>query len=188
MSLFASCWTKPASSHTRSTMARTLPPEIVVLEPASPADLLSLAHEAAHAAQLILSRGSFMPPLAREACAFLGEIAFVEWMRQHEPDMFPSLFAAWLKHDEAYCGADLEALLQALGDPQTPYEYRMNYPLARAAAVVLFETAGEGAFARALRGGRRGHGPFAARGHLPHERPAADHSGARWRSWPATDA
>lgn len=124
-------------------------PEIVVLEPASPADLLSLAHEAAHAAQLILSRGSFMPPLAREACAFLGEIAFVEWMRQHEPDMFPSLFAAWLKHDEAYCGADLEALLQALGDPQMPYEYRMNYPIARAAAVVLFETAGEGAL-RAL--------------------------------------
>ena len=116
-------------------------PEIVVLEPASPADLLSLAHEAAHAAQLILSQGSFMPPLAREACAFLGEIAFVEWMRQHKPELFPSLFAAWLKHDEAYCGADLEALLQALGDPQTPYEYRMNYPLARAAAVLLFENA-----------------------------------------------
>ena len=35
-------------------------------------DLMCLAHEMAHAAQMILSKGAFMPPVAREACAFFG--------------------------------------------------------------------------------------------------------------------
>ncbi len=37
-----------------------------------------------------------------------------------------------------YLGRDLEALAQALGAPETPYNYRQNYPIARLAAVELF--------------------------------------------------
>jgi len=117
------------------------PPKVVIRDMASVHDLLCLAHEIAHAAQLLLSRGSFMPPVAREVCAFLGEMALVEWARMREPDLFPGLLAAWLQDDAAYCAADLDPLSEALGDPQTPYEYRMNYPIARAAAVLLFENA-----------------------------------------------
>jgi len=117
------------------------PPEIAVRTLESATDLLCLAHESAHAAQILLSRGSFMPPVTREVCAFLGEIGLVEWTRTHAPSLFPALAAAWMRDDSTYCGTDLEALSQALEDLQTPYEYRMNYPLARAAAVTLFESA-----------------------------------------------
>lgn len=139
-------------------------PEIVVRSPRTPADLLCLAHEAAHAAQALLCGGRFMPPLAREACAFLGEIALVEWARANEPALVPGLLAAWAADDAVYCGADLERLAAALGDTDAPYDYRMNYPIARAAAVVLFETAGEGAFRALVAAGEEAMGllPLAA--------------------------
>ncbi len=130
-------------------------PEIVLRACESPEDLLILAHEAAHAAQLILSRGSFMPPMAREVCAFLGEIALIEWARKHNPALFPALFDVWLKHDDAYCGADLVALATALEDLRTPYNYRMNYPVARARAVQLFETARPATLAAIFSAGER---------------------------------
>lgn len=103
-------------------------PEIVVRSPRTPADLLCLAHEAAHAAQALLSGGRFMPPLARAACAFLGEIALVERARANEPALVPALLAAWAADDAVYCGADLERLAAALDDPDAPYDYRMNDP------------------------------------------------------------
>lgn len=139
-------------------------PEIVVRSPRTPADLLCLAHEAAHAAQALLSGGRFMPPLAREACAFLGEIALVEWARANEPALVSGLLAAWAADDAVYCGADLERLAAALDDPDAPYDYRMNYPIARAAAVVLFETAGEGTFRALFAAGEEAMGllPLAA--------------------------
>lgn len=114
------------------------PTEIRMAWRSSTSDLMCLAHELAHAVQLQLSAGSFMPPVARETCAFLGELALIEWARGNDSDLAAKLLRVWQDENQRYFGDDCELLLSALGDPESAYSYRMNYPLARAAAVVLW--------------------------------------------------
>ena len=116
---------------------RGQPPEIRMSWQASASDLICLAHEVAHAVQLQLSAGSFMPPVARETCAFLGELALIDWARKTDTDLAASLLNVWKEENEAYFGEDCDLLRSALADPNASYTYRMNYPLARAAAIVL---------------------------------------------------
>lgn len=116
------------------------PPEIRLSWGNAASDLVCLAHEFAHAVQLALSAGSFMPPVARETCAFLGELALIGWARRNDPDLAASLLQVWRHENERYFGDDLALLRSALADKATRYGYRMNYPLARAAAVLLFRS------------------------------------------------
>jgi len=112
-----------------------------------PNDLICLAHEVAHAVQINLSNHAFMPPMAREVCAFLGELAVIEHAYDLSPDLFGALRDVWHKENEAYLGCDLEALSTALANPSAPYDYRQNYPAARLAAVELFRRGpGTGAY------------------------------------------
>ncbi len=90
-----------------------------------------------------------MPPVARETCAFLGELAVIDHARTQLPDLFGALCDVWRKENEAYLGRDLTALSAAIADPTTPYHYRQNYPVARLAAVELFRR-DPGAWARRL--------------------------------------
>jgi hypothetical protein len=111
-------------------------PEISLFWQGSVADLVCLAHEVAHAFQIQLSGGE-MPPIAREACAFAGELALIKWARDNDPSLADALLQVWQSESQRYLGED-RALVQAgLANPSIPYQYRMNYPLARAAAVEL---------------------------------------------------
>lgn len=116
------------------------PPEIRVAWENSTSDLVCLAHEFVHALQLQLSAGSFMPPVARETCAFLGELSLISWARRTDPDLAAILLHVWRKENERYFGDDVALLRSALAVKNARYNYRMNYPLARAAAVVLFRS------------------------------------------------
>lgn len=114
------------------------PPEIRMSWQGSISDLMCLAHEVAHAVQLQLSAGSFMPPVARETCAFLGELALIDWARRTQTDLAEKLLLVWRKENLRYFRNDCALLHAALEDPESAYNYRMNYPLARAAAVVMW--------------------------------------------------
>lgn len=101
-------------------------------------DVICLAHETAHALHILLSNHEQMPPVAREVCAFLGELIVIAHARQKAPNLYPALCDVWHRENETYLGSDFDALLAALTDPQVPYHYRQNYPIARLAAVELF--------------------------------------------------
>lgn len=113
-------------------------PVIVMDWHGRPDDLICLAHEAAHALQIILSNHMMMPPLARETCAFLGELFLIEDARKHHSSLFGSLQRVWQAENEVYLATDLNSLSDALSNPETPYHYRQNYPIARLAAGELF--------------------------------------------------
>ena len=79
-----------------------------------------------------------MPPVARETCAFLGELALIYWAKQNQTDLAARLLRVWREENQRYFGDDRALLRVALGGPESAYTYRMNYPLARAAAVVMW--------------------------------------------------
>jgi hypothetical protein len=112
---------------------------------ATPEDLICLAHETGHALQIMMGKAEVMPPLAREVCAFLGEMILIEFVRREGSPLFARLRDVWHNENRYYLGRDLDRLSEALDAPETPYDYRLNYPLARLAAVTLF---------------RRGSGPW----------------------------
>ena len=146
------------------------PPMVVMAWQGRVDDLACLAHECAHALQIRLSGHDPMPPLAREACAFLGELLLVDHARRHDRVLFGALLRTWMAENATYLGTDLDALSDALSDPGTAYDYRQNYPVARLAAVQLFKRRAE-----------FGHRSLFARGrgamkHLPIE-PMANRAG-----------
>ena len=108
----------------------------------SPEDVICLAHEVSHALQIILSDHERMPPVAREACAFLGELIMIEYARETDLDLFPALCNVWRRENDAYLGSDIDTMMAALADPRALYHYRLNYPVARLAAVELFNLGG----------------------------------------------
>ena len=132
-----------------------LPPEIRMSWQGSPADLVCLAHEVAHAVQLQLSAGSFMPPVARETCAFLGELVLIDWARKNDTHLAAKLLSVWQEENEACFGEDGDLRRSALADPDGSYTYRMTYPLARAAAIMMHRSGAE-----AQRLFRAGHSRF----------------------------
>lgn len=113
------------------------PPVITMEWTGSADDLICLAHEVAHALQFMMSDHEPMPPVAREVCAFLGELALITYCREHAPSLTGALSEVWHAENERYLGSDLDALSDALNAPEAPYQYRLNYPLARLAAVQL---------------------------------------------------
>jgi hemolysin-activating ACP:hemolysin acyltransferase len=112
-------------------------PVILMRWSGTSADLLCLAHEYGHAVQLVLSAGSPMPPVAREVCAFLGELALIRWSREHAPDLYGPLIEVWRAENARYFDEDLDDLRADLRAPDKGYQYRLNYPLARAMAVQI---------------------------------------------------
>lgn len=106
-----------------------------------PADLICMAHEFGHAAQILSSGHQPTPPAARELCAFLGELLVIDHARSASQDLWLELTRVWREENGIYLGADLERLAAALADPRATYHYRLNYPLARLSAVDLFECA-----------------------------------------------
>lgn len=128
---------------------RGLIPAIAMGWSGSPHDLLCLAHECGHGLQIILSDHALMPPVGRETCAFVAELLLKAYVKDREPDLFHSLCRAWAHDNKLYLESDVKLLRAALEDPETPYHYRMNYPLARLSAEAMF-SAGEDKWADRL--------------------------------------
>jgi hemolysin-activating ACP:hemolysin acyltransferase len=129
-----------SSDHQPHTVDRggATPPEVVLNWDGSPESQICLAHEAGHALQLMLSSGNFMPPVAREVCAFFAELALISWADINDPVLAAGLRHVWNSDNDLYLLDDRDELLAALADPAAQYHYRLNYPLARIAAVRLF--------------------------------------------------
>ncbi|MEM6487450.1 MAG: hypothetical protein AAF677_04140, partial [Pseudomonadota bacterium] len=109
-------------------------------------DLLWLAHEFGHAVQAVAADGCDVPPVARETCAFLAELALLDHAAHRAPALAASLCAAWRRHAGRYYGADRIDLTAALDAAERPaaYDYRWNYPPAHLLARAIHR-AGAGA-------------------------------------------
>ncbi len=114
-----------------------LPPLVVMHWSGNPEDLMCLAHEAAHALQIALSGKNTMPPIARETCAFIGELLLLRFTQKNDPVLYQQLKQVWAEENAVYLLDNLDTLADGLLNPETPYHYYMNYPLARLAAVRL---------------------------------------------------
>jgi hypothetical protein len=97
------------------------------------ADLLTVAHEFGHAVQIV-AIGGFVPPVVRELCAFLAELALLDHLRAESPALHPLALAAWGAATRHYVGREGKALAAALQDPRSVYHYGWNYPIARVLA------------------------------------------------------
>ena len=87
---------------------------------------LALAHEFGHAAHAFALAGRFSPPVVREACAFLSELAFAGNAAPGDP-----LAEALRRSRRRALLTQGRALLDALNGDDPPYAYGWNYPLAR---------------------------------------------------------
>ncbi len=94
-------------------------------------DVLTVAHEFSHALQIVASRRTAMPPMARELCAFVGERLLLTWLRDNQPSLSPFMETAWLADNSSYLGTSLQSLVRALEDGSDVYDYAWNYPVAR---------------------------------------------------------
>lgn len=117
---------------------KNTPPLIVMNWSGKPKGLLILAHEAAHALQYTLSAHEFIPPVARETCAFVGELLLLDHAYVHFPALFNALIVEWHNDNNRYLIADADALGVATENPTLGYHFRMNYPLARMASIEMF--------------------------------------------------
>ncbi|KPD10804.1 hypothetical protein AN476_18830 [Phaeobacter sp. 11ANDIMAR09] len=102
------------------------------------ADLLTMAHEFGHAVQIVASWKSGkgqMPPVAREWCAFISELAILQFNELSSA----SICSAYNADDNTYFGAHKSSLEAALLDGQRQYQYAWNYPLARYFSQTLFQ-------------------------------------------------
>ncbi|MCR4267395.1 hypothetical protein [Nitratireductor sp. ZSWI3] len=125
------------------------------------ADLLAVVHEFAHALQLVASRRSPMPPMAREVCAFLGELFLLRWLSLNRPDLQGIIECAWVADNARYLGPDAANLLEALRAPSARYVYRWNYPIARLIAQALLARDDTALIQNLFRSGAGAHEVFA---------------------------
>ncbi len=105
-------------------------------------DLILMMHEFSHAVQLMLSYANnvndlVMPPVARECCAFIGELALLEFTSVNNPYLHHKLLKVWHANNQVYLGSDLIVLNQHKNTKNDHYNYRWNYPIARKAASIL---------------------------------------------------
>lgn len=117
-------------------------PMVVCNYQAQLADLMVLAHEFGHAAQIIASGERFLPPVPREVCAFLAELAMLAYLQNHQPELHQGAQQVWLAAVAKSWHKDRHDLMQVLSDPaglSRPYSYQWNYPIARALALNLWE-------------------------------------------------
>ncbi|GGY08139.1 hypothetical protein GCM10007160_39380 [Litchfieldella qijiaojingensis] len=101
-------------------------------------DLMCLAHETAHALQILLSNHETMPPVGRETCAFIGELLLLDYVKVHLPNLHPALVDVWYSENDFYLGSCVDALEDSLNHTDISYHYYKNYPLARLAAMQMY--------------------------------------------------
>ncbi len=97
-------------------------------------DLITAQHEFSHAVQIVASQGRFVAPVLRETCAYLGEHSLLKYLNQTNSQWSSVTHAAWKRNSARTHEKFDRILLEALEEPQTPYDYNWNYPLARVLA------------------------------------------------------
>ena len=112
-------------------------PTIVYSYRGKPIDELTIAHEFAHAVQIVASQGRFVPPIVREICAFLGEGALLSHAGRRHRTQYTHLLQAWDKANHRHFGVLKEGLQAALSSSDMPYKYAWNYPIARYLALQI---------------------------------------------------
>ena len=102
--------------HTVDRGASELPAIVVPWRTGCAAEALSLAHELAHAVQIVATHAktpnAAMPPVAREVCAFLGERALLS--RCAGEAELAALHVAYADDDQTYLVSDAGRLSAAL--------------------------------------------------------------------------
>ena len=101
-------------------------------------DLITVAHEFGHAVQIAASANRFVPPVNREICAFVSELALLRHLGIKFPAMHGPAMAAWQARNADYLGRHVTDLALALKDPEAVYRYSWNYPIARVLASECF--------------------------------------------------
>ena len=110
-----------------------------------PGDIVCIAHEMAHALQIVASQRSNhfytydMPAIGRESCAFIGELALLDYLREKDEQLSVLCCSAWIKDSKRFLGSDRDDILTALDKKSEAFSYRWNYPLARILAAYLWE-------------------------------------------------
>lgn len=99
------------------------------------ADVVVMAHEFAHALQIRASGATFVPPIIREVCAFLGEWALLSHVFQLDEPHYHSLVHVWQKDNLKFLATGRDRLKSALLQPDLPYQYSWNYPISRHLAI-----------------------------------------------------
>ncbi|UVK40986.1 hypothetical protein LHFGNBLO_002526 [Mesorhizobium sp. AR10] len=102
-----------------------------------PSDSLVIAHEFGHAVQIRASRGKFVSPIMREVCAFIGEMAQLSYALCGDARQYRCLSQVWHKDNQKYLGTHRDHLDSALLQPEMPYNYFWNYPIARYLAIQI---------------------------------------------------
>ncbi len=92
---------------------------------------MAIAHEFAHALQVIASGGIFTPPVTREICAFVGEAALLQYLETFNHPEYMAVVLVWRRDEYVYCRHYAAALKLALRKPAAKYSYEWNYPIAR---------------------------------------------------------
>ncbi|WEK04370.1 MAG: hypothetical protein P0Y65_19680 [Candidatus Devosia phytovorans] len=106
-------------------------PTILYSFAGEPADQLVLAHEFAHALQIVASEGRFVSPVMRETCAFLGEHTLLAHIASLDAMQHHCLTQVWNADNQKYFGSGKRRLAAALSQPDQAYSYAWNYPMAR---------------------------------------------------------
>lgn len=102
-----------------------------------PSDSLVIAHEFGHALQIRASQGKLVPPIIREVCAFIGEMALLSHALCSDAAQYSRIFKVWHRDNRKYLGTNRDHLNLALSRPETPYNYSWNYPIARYLAIQI---------------------------------------------------
>lgn len=103
-------------------------------------DIIVVAHEFGHALQIKASEGKFMPPVMREACAFLAEGAILSSCSNENAPIIDDLLNHWHKSNHRYFGKLAMNLKESLENDDKIYEYGWNYPIARFLALRISES------------------------------------------------
>jgi len=118
-------------------------------------DFLAMTHEFGHAVQIVASWESGegqMPPVARECCAFIAELACVQALEPRTSGLGQSHHT----DNTIYFGANKAELEQALLNETCPYQYDWNYPLARHFASQIFRKCASSQLSELFRSGLLG--------------------------------
>ncbi len=113
---------------------------VTCFQSSSPKMVLDLAHEFGHAIQFSVMQRRFSPPIHREVCAFISELAMIDYLRDNNAALHRQTCSIWWRMNRKYLGTHCHALLNAFGST-APYRYTWNYPIARVCAQQLYSFA-----------------------------------------------
>lgn len=127
-------------------------PTILFSYRSKPVDALVIAHEFAHAVQIMASQGRYVPPIIREICAFLGEGALLSHAMRGHQTQHAHLLQAWQEANRRHFGTQKERLQADLSELDASYRYDWNYPIARYLAIQISDRCSQDCIWRVFQG------------------------------------